>query len=88
MAVDCPKLNQFSFGLLGSVLVCDNLNVSGTCFFFSSICYTRGQTKEEIAMPQTITKNATKTELYKRFCNLSERDASRVLGYIDALEDE
>ncbi len=39
-------------------------------------------------MPQTITKNATKTELYNRLCNLSDRDASRVLGYIDALEDE
>ncbi|PIE54594.1 MAG: hypothetical protein CSA35_05340 [Dethiosulfovibrio peptidovorans] len=39
-------------------------------------------------MPQTMTKNATKTELYNRFGNLSDRDASRVLGYIDALEDE
>ena len=27
-------------------------------------------------------------ELYRRFRNLSERNAARVLGYIDALEEE
>ena len=39
-------------------------------------------------MPRTTLAISAKKELYRRFRKLSERNAMRVLGYIDALEEE
>ena len=36
----------------------------------------------------TVTRTADRKSLYRRFRNLSDDDAMRVLGYIDALEED
>jgi hypothetical protein len=41
-----------------------------------------------VSMPRATLELSRRKELYRRFRNLSERNAARVLGYIDALEEE
>ena len=39
-------------------------------------------------MSRVVSETAAGKELYRRFRRLSERDAARVLGYMDALEEK